>query len=175
MRRQVVEASEVVINGQPPVKASAEALGGFGGVLGDVAGHLLSRQLPRLVLPSGDVADVELLTPPGITGRPTIDGRAGHPDGRDRLLEGVVEEGGGERLRWWGQAARTAALGGSVQADDGMEVDRAPLLELGHLGVADSDHLPEPGLVQADLAGQGTLDGDGGSPPELRGERVPQD
>jgi hypothetical protein len=99
MRRELVEVLQVVSDGQPPVKASAKALGGLGGVLSDVASHLLSRQLPRLVLPSGDVADVQLHTPPRIRGRPTINRRAGHPDGRDRLLEGVLEEGGGELLR----------------------------------------------------------------------------
>jgi hypothetical protein len=48
-------------------------------------------------------------------------------------------------------------------------------LELGHLGIGHADHLPQGGLVQADLAGQGTLDGDGRPPPELGGKGVPQD
>jgi hypothetical protein len=47
------------------------------------------------------------------------------------------------RLGWWGQAAGAAAGGGRVQADDGVEVDGAPLLELGHLGVGDPHQLAQ--------------------------------
>jgi len=76
------------------------------GVLGQVAGHLPGRQLPRLVLAGRDVADIELLTPAGIAARPTIVQRwAGHPDDRDGLAQGVLEEGGGERLRWGARQA----------------------------------------------------------------------
>jgi hypothetical protein len=57
---------------QAVVEAGAEALGGLGGVLGDVASHLLSAQLPGLVV-AGDVADVELAAPAGIPLRRTID------------------------------------------------------------------------------------------------------
>jgi hypothetical protein len=55
---QVVE----VIDADAPVQAATEAFGRLGRVLGDVAGDLLRRQLPGLVvvLP-GDVVDVELL------------------------------------------------------------------------------------------------------------------
>jgi hypothetical protein len=55
-----------------------------------------------------------------------------------------------------------------------VEVDRAPLLELGHLGIGDPDQPPQPGLAHADVAGQGTLDGDDGPPPEPRGQGIPQ-
>jgi hypothetical protein len=55
-----------------------------------------------------------------------------------------------------------------------MEVDRAPTLVLGHLGIGDPDQPTQPGLVQADQAAQGTLDGDGGPPPQLRGQGVPE-
>jgi hypothetical protein len=86
MGRQVVQVVEV-IGADAPVEAGAEALGGLGRVLGDVAGHLLSRQLPGLVAAlAGDVVDVELGAPAGIPGRPAINRRAGHPDGRGRLL-----------------------------------------------------------------------------------------
>jgi hypothetical protein len=45
------------------VQAAAEGLGGLGRVLGDVAGHLLRRQLPGLAIGPGDVVDVELGAP----------------------------------------------------------------------------------------------------------------
>jgi len=59
-----------VVGTYTAVAAAAEALGGLGGVLGDVTGDLLGREFPRLVavLP-GYVAHVQLLTPPG-TARP---------------------------------------------------------------------------------------------------------
>jgi hypothetical protein len=84
MGRELVEAVQVV-GADAPVEAGAEALGGVGGVLGDVAGYLLGRQLPRLVVTGRDVADVELLTPPGMPSRAALDGRAGYADGRNRL------------------------------------------------------------------------------------------
>jgi hypothetical protein len=85
------------------------------GVLGDVAGHLLGRQLALLVVVAGDVADVELLTPAGIAARLVIEARTGNADGRDRQAQGLLEQGGRERLGGWGQAARAAALGGRVR------------------------------------------------------------
>ena len=90
------------------------------------------------------------------------------PDSRDGLAEGVLEEGGGERLWWWSQAARTPTLGGRVQAKDRVEVDRPAPLELGHLGVRDADQPAQLALLEADQAGKGTLDSDGGPPPQLR-------
>jgi hypothetical protein len=84
MRRQLVEMLQVV-SADAPLQTRTEALGGLGGVLGDVAGHLLSRQLPGVAIASGDVAHVELLAPPGIATWLTINGRAGHADGRDGL------------------------------------------------------------------------------------------
>jgi len=173
MRRKLVEAVQVGGIGEAAVEAAAEALGGLGRVLGDVAGNLLCRQLPGLVV-SRDVAHVELLTPAGIAGRLAIDGRAGDADGRDRLPYGLLEESGRERLGWRGQAGRAPALGGRVQADHGVEVDRPTPLELGHLGIADLDQPPQLGLTHADLAGQGTVQGDGGPPPQLRRQRIPQ-
>jgi hypothetical protein len=136
MGRQTVELVQVV-GPEAPVQAGPEALGGLGRVLGDVAGHLLSRQLSRLVVGSGDVADVELLAPADIPIRAVPQGWAGHPDSRDGLPQGILEEGRREAGRWWGQAAGTAALGGRVQTQDGVEVDRSAPLELGHLGIGD--------------------------------------
>jgi hypothetical protein len=85
MGRQPVQVLQVISGSQAAVEACAEALGGLGRVLGDVAGHLLGRQLPGLVIAPGDVAHVELLAPPCIATRLTIDGRTGHPDGRDGM------------------------------------------------------------------------------------------
>jgi hypothetical protein len=173
MGRQIVQVVEV-IDADTPVEAGAEALGGLGRVLGDVAGHLVSRQLPRLVV-SGDVADVELLTPAAIPARPSIvQGRTGHPDCGNCLPECLLEQARRERIRWWGQAARAATLGGRVQANNRMEVDRPTSLELGHLRIRDPHQPAQLGLAQTDQPGQGTLDGDGGPPPQLRSERVPQ-
>jgi hypothetical protein len=173
MRRQPVQVVQVV-DADAPIQARAEALGGLGGVLGDVPGHLLSREVSRLAVGLGDVVD-ELLAPAGIPLRPTIrQGRARHPNQRNSLPQSVLEQGGGERLRWWGQAAGAAAVGGPVQADDCVEVDRPPALELGNLGIADPDDLPQGGLLQADQAGQGPVEGDGGSPPEFGRQGVPQ-
>jgi hypothetical protein len=83
MGGQAVEAVQVV-GGQAAVQAAAEALGGLGGVLGDVPGDLLSRELPGLVAVDGDVVDVELLTLAGHTGparRPGA-GKAPGPPGQ---------------------------------------------------------------------------------------------
>jgi hypothetical protein len=117
--------------------------------------------------------DVELLPPTRIPVRLAVLSGAGRPHGRDRLLEGLLEQIGTERLGWWGQAVRAAAVGGCVQADDGVEVDRAAPLELGHLGVGDPDQPAQLSLMQTDQPGQGTLEGDGGPPPQLGGEGVP--
>src|SRR5215211_855207 len=118
MRRQPIQALQVVNVGEASVEAGAEALGGLGCVLGDVAGHLLSRQLPRLVVTlAGDVADVELLAPLGVPPGFAVLAGARHPHSRDGLLQRLLENGGGEALRRWSQAAWTAALGGRVQTD----------------------------------------------------------
>ena len=55
-----------------------------------------------------------------------------------------------------------------------MEVDRPAPLELGHLGIGDPDQPAQLALLEADQAAQGTLDGDGGPPPQLGGQGVPQ-
>ena len=55
-----------------------------------------------------------------------------------------------------------------------MEVDRPAPLELGHLGIGDPDQPAQLALLKPDQPAQGTLDGDGGPPPQLRGERVPE-
>jgi hypothetical protein len=131
VRRQL-QPPQVVL-GQASVQGGGEALGGLGGVLGDLAGHQLSRKLLGLVITAGDVAHVELLAPPRIPARSIIEGWAGHPPSGHGLPQGPLEEDSGEGLGWWGQAAGAAAFGGGVQAQDGVEVDRAAALELGDL------------------------------------------
>jgi hypothetical protein len=90
MRRELVEALQV-LGAEAAVGAGSEALGGLGGVLGDIPRDLLGRQLSRLVVASGDVADVELLAPAGIARWAVVQRRTRRPDGRDRLLDGVLE------------------------------------------------------------------------------------
>jgi hypothetical protein len=154
--------------------AGAEALGGLGGVLGDVAGHLLRAQLLGVAIGSGDIADIELLAPPGIPGRLLIERRARHPDSSHRRAERLLEEHRRKALRWRGQTARTAAGGGRVQADDRVEVNRPPTLELGHLGIGNPHQPAQLPLLQADQAAKGAVHGDGGPPPQLRSQGVPQ-
>ena len=55
-----------------------------------------------------------------------------------------------------------------------MEVDRPSALELGHLGIGDPHQSTQLALLEADQPAQGTLDGDGGPAPQLRGQGVPQ-
>ena len=121
---------------EAPVEAAAEALGRLGRVLGDVAGHLLGRQLPGLFVAGGDIADVELRAPTGIPIRP-VEGWAGHPDSGHSLAQCLLEEGGGEALGRGSKTAGATAVRGCIHADHGVEVDRPALLELGHLGVGD--------------------------------------
>jgi hypothetical protein len=55
-----------------------------------------------------------------------------------------------------------------------VEVDRPSALELGHLGVGDPDQPAQRPLLKAHQAAQGTLQGDGGPPPQLRRQRIPE-
>jgi hypothetical protein len=93
--------------------------------------------------------DVELLAPVGIPPRPVLQGWARHPDRRDGLPEGVLEKGRREALGWRGQTPHTAAPGRGVQPQDGVEVDRAPPLELGHLGIAHPHQPTQLPLLEA--------------------------
>jgi hypothetical protein len=53
-------------------------------------------------------------------------------------------------------------------------VDRPAPLELSHLGIGDADQLAQLSLLEADQPTDGTVDGDGGSPPELGRQGVPE-
>jgi hypothetical protein len=122
MGRELVEAVQVV-GADAPVEAGAEALGGVGGVLGDVAGYLLGRQLPRLVVTGRDVADVELLTPPRIAVRLAIEGRTMHPDRRNcqpqRLLK-AGPAGGRQHYSRRREQTHDSVLNGGSWVTDGL-------------------------------------------------------
>jgi hypothetical protein len=100
------------------------------GVLGDVAGHLLGRQLPRLLV-AGDVADVELLTPAGIAVRLTLDRWARHADSGHRLPDGALEDGGRDTLWRWGQTLRATARSWTAEDGSGRSVVEVVAEELG--------------------------------------------
>src|SRR5215217_574051 len=53
-------------------------------------------------------------------------------------------------------------------------MDRPASLELGNLGIGDSDQSAQLCLLEADQAAESTLDSDGGPPPQLRRQGVPQ-
>jgi hypothetical protein len=55
-----------------------------------------------------------------------------------------------------------------------VEVDGAPALELGHLGIGDPHQPAQLALLEADQPTQGTVDGDGGPPPQLGRQGVPE-
>jgi hypothetical protein len=121
------------------VEGDTQSLGALGRVFGHIAGDLLGAQLP-LVAGLGDVAHVELLTPAGSQRHALVlllDHRAGHGHRGGGPPHGGLEEVGREPARWRHHTGRAGAVGGGVQADDGVEVDRAALLVLGHLGKGD--------------------------------------
>jgi hypothetical protein len=73
-----------------------------------------------------------------------------------------------------GHTVGTAAFGGRVQTDDGVEVDGAAPLELGHLGIGDADQPAQLALLEADQPAKSPVDDDGGPPPQLGRQGVPQ-
>jgi hypothetical protein len=54
-----------------------------------------------------------------------------------------------------------------------MEVERPAPLELGHLGVRDTDQSTQLALLEANQPAEGTLDSDGRPAPQLRRQRIP--
>jgi len=148
------------------IQGDAHGLGGLGRVLGDVAGHLLGAQLP-LVAGLGDVAHVELLPPAGGQGHGLVlvDHGAGHGHGGGDLSDGRLEQLGGEPSRRRHHTGRAAAVGGGVQADDGVEVDHPALLVFGHLGERHPDQPPQRLLRYANELSQRPIDVDRSSRP----------
>jgi hypothetical protein len=89
------------------IEGDAQGLGALGRVLGHIAGDLLSAQLLVVlavvaVVVAGDVAHMELLAPAGDQGHAlvVVDRRTGDGHGGGRLLDGLLEQVGGELLGW---------------------------------------------------------------------------
>jgi hypothetical protein len=73
-----------------------------------------------------------------------------------------------------GQGSQGSGSWWRVQADDRVEVDRTAPLELGHLRVRHPDQPPQLPLLEADQPTQATMNGDGGPPPQLGRQGVPE-
>jgi hypothetical protein len=162
--RHGLEVVQVVIGVDAAVQAD-QGLGALGGVLGDIGGDRLGRQLGPIL---GDVADVELLAPAGQPLRLLLDRRIWHGHGDGGQPHGLGQQLGGEPLGWWRHVLRVVSRWCGVQADDGVEVDRAAGLVLGHLGVADPHQPLHLGLADAQQMSEGAVDGHAqGAPPQL--------
>ena len=139
----------------------------------------ISITQPASGAPPGDLLgaqDVELLTPAGGQGHALVLGGrgAGHADDGCSPPDGPLEELGGEPGRRGSDTRGAGAVGGGVQADDGMEVDRTTLLVFGHLGEGDADQRPQLGLGHADELRQSAVQVDGGPRPQPPGQSVPE-
>ena len=148
----------------------AGGFGPFGGVLGDIAGYLSVVQGGVAAGAIGDGPQVELLAPAhrdqvaeGV-GVGNLDGR---PLGRST-------NGGIEQLD--GGPGRRRAIGfGSVEPEDGVEMDHTPGLVFGHLGHRYLPHTGPGPLADAEQSGHGPVDQDGRASPQGRREGVPDD
>src|SRR5690606_9444067 len=123
----------------------ADAFGGLGGVLGDVARYGLMRQLTG----GGDGPDVDLRAPGQRPGRHVRGGRGGDRHGTGGVPDGVGQELDGRPL---GRGGRWAV--GTVEADDRVEVDDAPALVFGDLGEGDRQRFAELFLCESGRLGQ---------------------
>src|SRR5262249_27879638 len=151
-----------VINGDTASHGS-DRLGGLGGVLGQVGrdgnvGGLSGSGDP-------DCSDVELGAPADFP--PVWLCRVG--DGGEPRRGGGGDRGG-ELIGGQRRLGELACVGGGIEAEDGVEVDQAAGLELGHLGVGEL-HCPGPGGLGG--FGEVAADGDGGAPPQLGSVRGP--
>ena len=157
--------------------------GALGGVLGQVAGDGQVGEVAGAG--QGDDADVDLGAPgdspaagPGRVRRGAVADGPGGPPG------GVVQVGDGEA---GGRGQQPVRVGGvvAVEAEQGVEVDRAAGLVFGGLAVRDADRVDQAGLAVAagnpdrghaaaagELA-QVAFDGLLGAPPQLTGLVVP--
>ena len=120
-----------------PVIDSPGAFGGLGRVLGDVRGDLAVGHVPG----GGDGPDV-VFAPPGQGPRREACG------GRSLEVDGVggLGDGGGEQVEVGPGGRCRARSGGTVEPDDGVEVDHATSLVLGDLGKGNPE-LGGEGLV----------------------------
>ncbi|MBB5934475.1 hypothetical protein FHS42_001522 [Streptomyces zagrosensis] len=155
---------------QRSVESARRCLGALGGVFGDVRGDRAVREGRAAVeVRAVDGPYVELVAE-GEGVFAAVDGRAG-----DACLGGSGVDGVGEQLDgcpgWgWGVAA-----GGTVEADDGVEVDGAALLVLGDLGEGQSGVVAQGALGERGALGDLAAQVDGEAPPQGPGVRVPQD
>ena len=85
------------------------------------------------------------------------------PDGVGQLLNGDRHRRG------------RVAVAGPVEADEGVEVDDAAALELGHLREADRHVLAQLGARDAEPVGEAAAQGDGEAAPQLGGVPVERD
>jgi hypothetical protein len=111
-----------------------------------------------------EVAHVQLLTPASGErhGLVIVHGRTPHRHRGGGLANRQLEQLGREPSRGWQQAGRAAAGGGGVQAQDGVEVDRAASLVLGHLRKRHPHQPPHLALRESRELGQGAVQVDRG-------------
>ena len=113
-------------------------LGGFGGVLGDVGGDGLFGDVGA-VAEGLDGPDVELGAPAEGAGGLVLGGR----DGDRRVgVRGGGADGIGEEVDGGPGRRRGVGSVGAVEADHGVEVQGAALLELGDLAERDAGRTP---------------------------------
>ncbi|NBE93044.1 hypothetical protein GUY59_07485 [Nonomuraea sp. K271] len=151
---------EVVERLDTPVQR-ADALGGLGGVFGDVRGDSLLGEITA----HRDAAYVELGAPAEAAAQ-RLDLRR---DDRRRMPSSQCQSVGGRPgRRRRGRAVRT------VEADDGVEVDDAPALVLGDLGEGDRRLLAQRLDRQPVEPREATAQRQREAPPQLRADGVEQ-
>src|SRR6266498_450844 len=162
-----------IARGRDAMVEAAELLRALGRVLGDVRGDRLRGQVVRAV-PRRDSMDLELVAPAcrrrGARGLDPA--RPGHGDATRGLLDGSFEDLRRELRR---RRLDLAGAARSIEPDERVEVDHAPPLVLGDLGVADAHDLRELGGRESGGARQLAAEVDGRSTPERRRQRVPDD
>jgi len=141
-------------------------LGGFGGVLGEVArDHAIGDVTGA---GQGDVPHVEALVGVTPADRPAARTVGVFWTGESGLANGggdrLVQVGGGEPGRWWHGGFRVERVD-AVEADQGVEVHGAACLVLGGFAVAKPDRRDMPrltGLAVDDVERDATLSAQGG-------------
>ena len=158
-------------------------LGALGGVFGQVAGdgQVGEVPVPRRVMTRMSISVPQAMSPaagPGRVRRGAVADRAGGPAG------GVLQVGDGDAGRRGQQPVRVGGVV-AVEAEQGVEVDRAAGLVFGGLAVRDADRVDQAVLAVAagdpdrgDAAAAGELaevafDGLLGAPPQFAGAVVP--
>src|SRR6266511_1845878 len=160
--------------GRDAMVESAELLRALGRVLGDVGGDCLGGQVVRAVARS-DAMDLELVAPARRRhGTRGLDPAwPGHGDAMRGFADSLFEDLRRELRRRRVDLAGVAV--GRIEADECVEVDDPATLVLGDLGGADAHDLRELGRREPGGARQLAAKVDGGSAPERRHQRVPDD